>query len=243
MGEAAVNVAKACNYSGAGTVEFLLGDNREFYFLEMNTRLQVEHPVTEMITGLDLVKCQIEAAANMPLSFTQEELKMNGHSLELRVCAEDPYQQFLPNIGKVKTYQIPTGPGIRIDDCMESNMEIPIYYDNMLAKLIVWGSNRQEAISRMKRAISEYVVTGIQTTLPFGEFVMNHKAFIDGDFNTHFIQDHFDAERDLTGPDEISDELAVAAATFFEGSEKVSQAKSSKDESNNEWYANRSSLR
>lgn len=243
MGEAAVNVAKACNYSGAGTVEFLLGDNREFYFLEMNTRLQVEHPVTEMITGLDLVKCQIEVAANMPLTFTQEDLKMNGHSLELRVCAEDPYQQFLPNIGKVKTYQIPTGPGIRIDDCMESNMEIPIYYDNMLAKLIVWGSNRQEAISRMKRAISEYVVTGIQTTLPFGEFVMNHKAFIDGGFNTHFIQDHFDAERDLTGPDEISDELAIAAATFFEGSKKVSQATSSKDDSNNEWYANRSSLR
>ncbi|MFM1898683.1 MAG: hypothetical protein RL577_923, partial [Bacteroidota bacterium] len=142
MGQAAVNVAKACNYSGAGTVEFLLSDNKDFYFLEMNTRLQVEHPVTEMITGLDLVKEQIRVAAGEKLSFSQEDLSIHGHAIELRVCAEDPYQQFLPNVGQVLTYLTPQGPGIRVDDCMESGMEIPIYYDNMLAKLIAWAPTR-----------------------------------------------------------------------------------------------------
>lgn len=245
MGESAVNVAKACNYSGAGTVEFLLGDNREFYFLEMNTRLQVEHPVTEMVTGLDLVKCQIEVANNQVLNWNQEDLKLNGHSIELRVCAEDPYQQFLPNIGRVKTYQIPTGPGIRIDDCMESNMEIPIYYDNMLAKLIVWGADRNEAIARMKRAIDEYVVTGIQTTLPFGKFVMNHPAFIKGDFTTHFIQDHFDPERDSDSLTVLEDELAVASVAFLEGSKKETSMNNSDSpqNENTSWYRNRRSLR
>lgn len=144
MGEAAVNVAKACNYSGAGTVEFLLSESMEFYFLEMNTRLQVEHPVTELITGVDLVKEQILVAAGQKLSFTQEELKINGHAIELRICAEDPVNQFLPNVGTVETYKVPQGPGIRVDDCMESGMEIPIYYDNMLAKLIVWAPTRLE---------------------------------------------------------------------------------------------------
>lgn len=216
MGDAAVNVAKACNYSGAGTVEFLLGDGEEFYFLEMNTRLQVEHPVTEMITGLDLVKLQIQVAQGEKLPFKQEDLTINGHSLELRVCAEDPYQQFLPNIGTVKTYVIPAGPGIRIDDCMEPHLEIPIYYDNMLSKLVVWAPTRQEAIERMKRAIEEYIITGIQTTLPFGTFVMNHPKFIEGDFNTHFIQNYFqpDAEASLVGEGLL--DLTSAAAYFWE---------------------------
>lgn len=245
MGEAAVNVAKACNYTGAGTVEFLLGDNDEFYFLEMNTRLQVEHPVTEMITGLDLVKCQIQVAAGMPLSFQQSDLKINGHAIELRVCAEDPYQQFLPNIGTVKTYEIPAGPGIRIDDFMEANMEIPIYYDNMLAKLIVWGANREEAIARMKRAIDEYTITGIQTTLPFGTFVMDHPKFISGNFNTHFIQENFQPEyldKELSIDFDV---LATGAAAFFQGSNTTSnnpEIKPSQDQKS-DWYHQRRQLR
>lgn len=246
MGEAAVNVARACNYSGAGTVEFLLGDNDEFYFLEMNTRLQVEHPVTEMITGLDLVKEQINVAYGLPLSFTQNDLKINGHAIELRVCAEDPYQQFLPNIGKVKTYLIPAGPGIRVDDCMESEMEIPIYYDNMLSKLVVWGSNRTEAIERMRRAINEYVITGIQTTLSFGEFVMTHPKFIEGDFNTHFIQNYFNPESEEVAVGESEMEVfALAAAHFFQVSkspssmETVVSGDANSDSKGSAWFRNR----
>lgn len=242
MGEAAVNVAKACNYTGAGTVEFLLGDGESFYFLEMNTRLQVEHPVTEMITGLDLVREQINVTYGLPLSFKQDELKINGHAIELRVCAEDPFQQFLPNIGKVNQYLIPNGPGIRVDDCMEANMEIPIYYDNMLAKLIAWGANREQAIERLRRAIKEYTITGIETTLSFGEFVLTHEAFKSGKFDTHFIQKFFNPEELKSS--ELTDEelsvMATAALSFFmqNKNEKVS-AISANPESSNQWYQSR----
>ncbi len=242
MGEAAVNVAKACNYTGAGTVEFLLGDADSFYFLEMNTRLQVEHPVTEMITGLDLVKEQINVAYGLPLSFQQSDLQINGHAIELRVCAEDPFQQFLPNIGKVNQYLVPNGPGIRVDDCMEANMEIPIYYDNMLAKLIAWAPTREQAIERLRRAIKEYVITGIETTLSFGEFVLTHEAFLSGQFDTHFIQKYFHPDnipsKKLT-QEELS-VLATAAASFFlqNKSNQVS-AVSANSESNNLWYQSR----
>jgi len=242
MGEAAVNVAKACNYTGAGTVEFLLGDGEAFYFLEMNTRLQVEHPVTEMITGLDLVREQINVAYGLPLSFKQEDLKINGHAIELRVCAEDPFQQFLPNIGKVVQYLVPNGPGIRVDDCMEANMEIPIYYDNMLAKLIAWGSTREEAIERLRRAIKEYIITGIETTLSFGEFVLTHEAFKSGKFDTHFIQKYFNPEEILSP--EMSDEeisvLASASVSFFlqNKSENIT-AVSATSSHTNHWYQSR----
>jgi acetyl-CoA carboxylase, biotin carboxylase subunit len=191
MGTAAVNVAKACNYSGAGTVEFLVDESRNFYFLEMNTRLQVEHPVTEMITGLDLVEQQIKVAMGQPLAFTQEDLKINGHAIELRLCAENPSDGFLPDIGKLTRYEIPQGEHVRVDDCVEEGYEIPIYYDNMFSKLIVWGENRNQAIDRMKQAIKDYKVEGIANTLLFGLFVMQHPAFISGDFDTHFIKDHF----------------------------------------------------
>lgn len=218
MGEAAVNVARACNYTGAGTVEFLLGDGDSFYFLEMNTRLQVEHPVTEMITGIDLVREQIQVAYGMPLSFQQQDLTIHGHAIELRICAEDPANQFLPNVGTVETYRIPQGPGVRVDDCMESGMEIPIYYDNMLAKLVVWGENREAAISRMRRAISEYKITGIETTLMFGDFVMQHPAFLEGKFDTHFIQQYFKGT-ELEAGDISKNEaeaMAMAAVHWFE---------------------------
>ena len=193
IGEAAVNVAKACNYTGAGTVEFLMDENLKFYFLEMNTRLQVEHPVTELITGLDIVQEQIRVARGEALGYTQTDLKINGHAMELRVCAEDPAEDFVPSIGKLSVYIKPEGENIRVDDCMEQGMEIPIYYDNMIAKLIVWGKDRTSAIALMKEAILRYRIEGIKTTLPFGEFVMNHHAFISGNFDTHFIANYFNS--------------------------------------------------
>ena len=172
MGEAAVKVAKACDYVGAGTVEFLLDENRSFYFLEMNTRLQVEHPVTELITGIDLVEQQILVARGKKLPFTQEDLKIKGHALELRIYAEDPTNNFLPNIGKLIKYQRPEGEGIRLDDGYDEGMDIPIYYDPMLAKLITYGKDRNAAIQKMKQAISDYKIDGIVTTLSFGEFCL-----------------------------------------------------------------------
>lgn len=188
MGKCAVLVAKACNYAGAGTVEFLLDENLNFYFLEMNTRLQVEHPVTENITGLDLVKEQIRIANGEKLSFRQEDLKMKGHSIEIRVCAEDPANNFLPDIGTLESYVIPQGPGVRVDDAYAEGMEIPIYYDPLIAKLIVFGKDRKEAIERMIRAIDDYRITGVNTTLGFCRFVMGHEAFVSGKFDTHFVK-------------------------------------------------------
>jgi acetyl-CoA carboxylase biotin carboxylase subunit len=191
MGEAAVLVAKSCNFSGAGTVEFLVDEKMNFYFLEMNTRLQVEHPITEMITGLDLVELQIKIARGEKLPFKQEDLKINGHSIELRVYAEDPLNDFMPSIGKLNIYQTPTGEGIRVDDGYRENMEIPIYYDPLIAKLVVFAQNRKLAIELMKKAISGYKVDGIKTTLPFGKFVMAHKSFISGAYDTHFVNNFY----------------------------------------------------
>ncbi|TYQ00320.1 propionyl-CoA carboxylase alpha chain [Tenacibaculum adriaticum] len=194
MGEAAVKVAKACDYLGAGTVEFLLDENKNFYFLEMNTRLQVEHPVTELITGVDLVEEQIKIARGEALSFTQDDLKINGHSLELRVYAEDPLHDFMPSIGTLETYQIPVGENIRVDDGFEEGMEIPIYYDPMISKLITYGKTREEAIELMKQAISNYKIKGIETTLSFGKFVCEHEAFTSGNFDTHFVKNYYSPE-------------------------------------------------
>ncbi len=194
MGECAVNVGKACNYEGAGTVEFLLDENKNFYFLEMNTRLQVEHPVTEMITGIDLVKEQIKVARGEKLSFSQADLKINGHSIEVRVYAEDPANGFLPDIGKLVTYKRPQGLGVRVDDGFEEGMDIPIYYDPMISKLISFGKDREEAINRMIRAIDDYKIVGVETTLSFCKFVLKHKAFTSGNFDTHFVKQHFSPE-------------------------------------------------
>jgi len=192
MGRCAVDVARSVNYTGAGTVEFILDEQLNFYFLEMNTRLQVEHPVTELITGIDLVKEQIRIARGEPISFKQDELKINGHAVELRVYAEDPANNFLPDIGTLQTYVTPKGPGVRVDDGFEQGMEIPIYYDPMIAKLITYGKDRKEAIERMVRAIEEYQITGITTTLGFGKFVMQHEAFTSGNFDTHFVKKYFE---------------------------------------------------
>jgi acetyl-CoA carboxylase biotin carboxylase subunit len=191
MGSAAVMVAKACQYVGAGTVEFLVDEQLNFYFLEMNTRLQVEHPVTEMITGIDLVEQQIRIARGEPLSFRQEDLSIQGHAVELRVYAEDPYDNFNPSIGKLKTYRRPQGEGIRVDDGFDEGMDIPIYYDPMIAKLVTHGVTRSAAIHRMLEAIEMYHIEGVATTLPFGKFVCEHEAFTSGQFDTHFVQHYF----------------------------------------------------
>ncbi|NAS30606.1 acetyl-CoA carboxylase biotin carboxylase subunit [Flavobacteriaceae bacterium R38] len=194
MGEAAVKVAQSCDYIGAGTVEFLLDENLNFYFLEMNTRLQVEHPVTELITGMDLVEQQIKVARGEKLSFSQDDLKINGHALELRVYAEDPLNDFLPSVGTLSTYKTPVGEGIRLDDGFEEGMEVPIYYDPMLSKLITYGKTREEAMELMIYAIENYKVEGIMTTLPFGKFVCEHEAFRSGNFDTHFVKKYYNPE-------------------------------------------------
>jgi propionyl-CoA carboxylase alpha chain len=191
MGEAAVMVAKSCNYTSTGTVEFLMDDQLNFYFLEMNTRLQVEHPVTEMITGIDLVEEQIKIARGEKLSFTQDDLKINGHAIELRVYAEDPFNNFMPSIGTLERYEKPAGDGIRVDDGYEEGMQIPIYYDPMIAKLATHGKNRTEAIQKMLQAIRDYKIEGVTTTMPFGTFVFEHPAFVSGKFDTHFVKDYY----------------------------------------------------
>ncbi|WMI67452.1 acetyl-CoA carboxylase biotin carboxylase subunit [Mangrovimonas sp. YM274] len=192
MGEAAVKVAKSCDYVGAGTVEFLLDEQHNFYFLEMNTRLQVEHPVTELITGVDLVELQIKVAQGEVLPIKQDDLSIKGHALELRVYAEDPLNDFLPSVGHLDTYQLPEGSNIRVDNGFEEGMDIPIYYDPMLSKLITYGTTREEAIETMLEAINNYHVTGVATTLPFGTFVCKHEAFRSGEFDTHFVKKHYD---------------------------------------------------
>lgn len=240
MGNCACDVARACNYEGAGTVEFILDENLNFYFLEMNTRLQVEHPVTEMITGIDLVKQQILVARGNTLDFKQDDLKINGHSLEIRVYAEDPKNNFLPDIGKLSTYQPPKGPGVRVDDGFEEGMEIPIYYDPMIAKLITHGATRNEAISRMTRAIDEYKITGIQSTLPFCKFAINHEAFVSGNFDTHFVGKYY--KPDVL--EETWSEVELQAAALFSGL-SVNQAKDSiqkeknKEKAQSFWKKNR----
>ena len=195
MGEAAVMVAKACGYRGVGTVEFLVDKDLNFYFLEMNTRLQVEHPVTEMITGIDLVEQQIKVANGEPLSFTQKDLAINGHAIEVRVYAENAFDNFMPSIAKLTEYKTPIGEGIRVDDGLREGLEIPIYYDPMIAKLVTWGVNREAAIRRMLTALQNYHIKGPETTLDFATFVMKHPNFISGDFDTNFIKNFFSEEK------------------------------------------------
>ncbi len=186
--EAGIMAAKACGYYNAGTIEFLMDSNKDFYFMEMNTRLQVEHPVTELITGLDLVKEQINIAAGNKLSFNQKDVKLNGHSVECRIYAEDGDNQFLPSTGKISYYSVPSGPGVRVDAGIETGSEVSLYYDPILAKVATWGADRSSAISRMKRALSEYIIDGVITNISFFEKILSHKHFIDGTFTIHFIE-------------------------------------------------------
>ena len=206
MGECAIEVARACDYVGAGTVEFLVDEDKNFFFLEMNTRLQVEHPVTELITGIDLVREQIRIAEGKELSFSQRDLSISGHSIELRVYAEDAAAGFLPGTGVLRKYSPPIGPGIRVDDGVTEGGEVSIYYDPMLSKLIVHASTREDCIERMIHAIDNYDIRGVKTTLDFGRFAINHEAFRSGNFDTGFVNDHFTPEkliRDLPVEDEV----------------------------------------
>ncbi len=208
MGQTALDVAKSCGYIGAGTVEFILDEKKNFFFLEMNTRLQVEHPVTEMISGVDLVKEQIKVARGEKLSFAQDDLKIHGHSIEVRVYAENAMENFVPDIGHLKVYQRPHGTGIRVDDGFEQDMDIPIYYDPMISKLITHGKDREEARLRMIRACEDYRIVGVRTTLDFGKFVMEHPAFISGNFDTHFVKKHFEPQM-LEASDEQEQEVGA----------------------------------
>jgi len=189
MGAAAVDAAKGINYEGAGTVEFILA-GREFYFMEMNTRIQVEHPVTEMITGVDLIKEQIRVASGLPLTLKQEDIVFSGHAIECRINAEDPDRNFLPSPGRVDAYIAPGGPGVRVDSHCYPGYVIPQYYDSLVSKLIAWGRDRTEAIQRMQRALDEYAITGIKTTIPFHQRVLSHPVFQNGDVTTDFIEKH-----------------------------------------------------
>jgi len=214
MGEAACRVAESCQYVGAGTVEFLY-DKGAYYFLEMNTRLQVEHPVTEMITGVDLVQEQIEIARGKKLSFDQSQLSINGHSIEVRVYAENPLNGFLPDVGKLEVYKVPSGEGVRVDDGFVEGMNIPIFYDPMISKLIVHGENREDAIIKMTNAIDQYDIVGVENTLQFCSYAINHKAFILGDFDTHFIDHFFKDPEEILSPQESEIEAGAVAASLF----------------------------
>jgi len=239
MGEAAVNVAKACNYFGAGTVEFLADENLNFYFLEMNTRLQVEHPVTEQIVGMDLVKEQIRIARGEKLGYEQADLKIQGHAIELRVCAEDPMNNFLPDIGKLSSYKTPQGYGVRVDDSFEAGMEIPIQYDPMIAKLVCFGKTRAEAIDRMKRAIDDYQITGIATTLAFGKFAMQHPAFTEGHFDTKFIETYFKPELLDNNSESLNQASAYMSGFFYNKKTKTEAAQQTGSSQVSNWQLKR----
>ena len=211
MGQAAINVAKACDYEGAGTVEFLLDANHDFFFLEMNTRLQVEHPVTEEVTGLDLVEWQIRVARGEQLPLKQEEIELKGHAMEVRVYAEDALNNFAPDIGTLHRYRKPNYGWCRVDDAFEEGMEIPIFYDPMIAKLVTYGEDRQDAINKMIRAIDEYQISGLRTTLDFGKYVMKHKAFVSGDFDTNFVK-HYFTDANIMHTAAVEEEKALTAA-------------------------------
>jgi acetyl-CoA carboxylase, biotin carboxylase subunit len=239
MGEAAINVAKSVGYYGAGTVEFILDDKLNFYFLEMNTRLQVEHPVTEEVTGLDLVKLQIRVAEGEKVPFKQEDLKINGHAVEIRVYAEDPSNNFLPDIGTLKTYKRPQGHGIRVDDGFEEGMAIPFYYDPMIAKLICHADTREAAIEKTIRAINEYEITGLETTLGFCRFVMQHDAFRSGNFDTRFVENYFNPSVLQTTPANDEETIAALIATSVLENGKAKQKTDSDTRPVSLWKKNR----
>ena len=223
MGACALDCAASCGYIGAGTVEFLVDADRKFYFLEMNTRLQVEHPVTEMITGVDLVEEQIRIARGEVLRIRQENLRIQGHAIELRVYAEDVPAGFLPSTGNLASHVAPEGPGIRVDAGVETGDAISIYYDPMIAKLCAHGMDRTQAIERLKRAIDEYLIHGVETTLDFGRFVLDHPAFTSGKFDTGFVAAHFDQARFEAYMEERRSGLDWSAATAVLSSSEASR--------------------
>lgn len=215
IGQDAINVARSCDYVGAGTVEFIMDDQHNYYFLEMNTRLQVEHAITEAITGIDLVEQQILIAQGEHLAIQQKDVLCEGHAIELRVYAEDPEQGFIPSIGSLSTYLPPQLQGVRVDDGYREGMDVPIYYDPMISKLISIGASRQEAIAIMKKAIQDYKIEGISSTLSFGTYVCNHPSFVSGKYDTHFVKKHYNSEDQTTDMSSTEEALAMIALRSY----------------------------
>ncbi|NOH03478.1 MAG: acetyl-CoA carboxylase biotin carboxylase subunit [Chloroflexi bacterium] len=238
MGSVAVKAAQAVDYTNAGTIEFLVDKDKNFYFLEMNTRLQVEHPVTEMVTGVDIVAEQLRIARGRQLSYTQEQVKFNGHAIECRVNAEDPFNNFIPSTGRITHSLLPTGPGVRVDTGVYPGFEITPYYDPMIAKLIVWGETRAQAILRMRRALEEYRIVGVRTNIPFHQTLMDSHRFMGGQFDTRFVEERFSmdgaSEMDLTQA-----EIAAILATLVAHKETERSAqivrRNERDTSNWKW--------
>ena len=212
MTEAAVAAARAAGYHGAGTVEFLLDRDGRFYFLEVNTRLQVEHPVTELVTGRDLVRDQLRVASGRPLGYTQADVAPRGWALECRITAEDPHNGFLPSLGRVRLVQLPSGPGVRVDSCLYDGLEVSPFYDSLLAKVIVWGEDRAQAIARMRRALDEFVLLGVKTNIPVHRYLLHHPAFQAGDISTSFLDGVLD---DFASWSAATRDLAAIAAAVL----------------------------
>jgi acetyl-CoA carboxylase biotin carboxylase subunit len=221
MGQDAVAAARAVDYEGAGTIEFLADNDRNYYFLEMNTRLQVEHPITEEVVGVDLVKQQILIASGKKLSLKQEDIVQSGHAIECRIYAEDPDNQFMPSPGRIRYMTEPSGPGIRTDGYAYEGYEIPLYYDPLISKLVAWAQTREEAIGRMKRALHEYKIGGVKTSINFLERVMGNKTFIKGKYDTHFIDENIDSLVTTSdGQSKTDEDLAIITA-FVDYHEKL----------------------
>ncbi len=238
MGSVAVKSAQAVDYVNAGTIEFLLDKDKNFYFLEMNTRLQVEHPITEMITGIDIVKEQIRVARGRSLSYKQEDVRFSGHAIECRINAEDPYNNFMPSTGRITHTILPTGPGVRIDTGVYPGFEITPFYDPMIAKLIVWGETRAQAILRMRRALEEYRIVGVRTNIPFHQTLMDSHRFMGGQYDTRFVEERFSME-DSEENRKNSDEVAAILATLVAHRETERSAqivnRNERDASNWKW--------
>ncbi len=245
MGEVAVKAAQAVNYVNAGTIEFLVDKDGNFYFLEMNTRLQVEHPVTELVTGLDLVKEQIRVARGRRLSRTQDEIQLSGHAIECRINAEDPYNNFLPSTGRITATRLPTGPGVRVDSGITTGDMITPYYDPMISKLICWGETRGEALLRMRRALSEYRIMGVKTSIPFHQKLLDSTRFIAGQYDTSFVEERFSMRDE--DPEDLRPEIAAILATlvFHEARRKAAQVvrRDPRDVSNWKWIGRWERLR
>ena len=213
IGETAVKAAKAADYRNAGTVEFILDTNGDFYFLEVNTRLQVEHPVSEFVTGIDLVKNQLRIASGFKLAYRQKEIVPQGSSIECRIYAEDPRNDFLPSLGRIRRLKNPEGPWVRVENYVYRGYEVPVYYDPLIAKVITWGEDRKAAIARMSRALGEYIIEGIETTIPFHMWVMRDDKFISGDFDTSYIDKHYSGSA-TRAHRRVPSEIAVIAASI-----------------------------
>jgi acetyl-CoA carboxylase biotin carboxylase subunit len=245
MGEVAVKAAQAVNYVNAGTIECLVDKDGNFYFLEMNTRLQVEHPVTELVTRMDLVKEQIRIARGRKLNRTQEEIVLTGHAIECRINAEDPYNNFMPSTGRISTMRLPTGPGVRVDSGITGGDEITPYYDPMIAKLICWGETRGEALLRMRRALSEYRIMGVKTSIPFHQKLLDSTRFIAGQYDTSFVEERFSMRDE--DPEDLRPEIAAILATLVahEARRKAAQVvrRDPRDVSNWKWISRWERLR